>query len=464
MSSKSTDKPTGPCAACQKEGASRRCIPCRDVGIDVFFCNRDCQSKLWKKHKWVCGVDSSVDEIIEGFSTKKESKSQKKKIRYGVHNRGMCNNCYKSGEDVGHGMSICSKCNSVQYCSQKCQAAHWPKHKEMCSVRSQLQEHREKTWTPTENRYSDLFEKWLEKSTDVIGAAIIDCLGKKRVREHQPPRNVVYLNVEFSYNSHTFLLVEEPQLVPLKSLPLDEQYGHAEAYKSTKAMIEGKCDYVHFAFILCKELGQKYKRSSPLMVTEEYLSGYESIPGMKGLHNLCSQIKLKSPLFDGWEDIVENNMQRQINHLKELPVYVGFVQNALKLFCGKARHGMHGIMINIKMGKEIGQIAKFLKYEDMPLSKIDKLFGKLQSFAPNRSETVKNLHATNVQPKNTTVLLWFIDSEKKDGLFLDSVICTWNKSENRPAETYKRNADYCFKQLQDSVQKIPLELLEKVSL
>lgn len=120
-------------------------------------------------------------------------------------------------------------------------------------------------------------------------------------------------------------------------------------------------------------------------------------------------------------------------------------------------------MINIKMGKEIGQIAEFLKYEDMPISKIDKLFGKICS-TRNRSETVNNPHATHLRPKGTVVLICFIDSEKCDGLFVDSVACAYNKSENRAVETYKRNADYCFKQLQDSVRKIPLELIEKVSL
>ncbi|GFH52355.1 hypothetical protein CTEN210_08831 [Chaetoceros tenuissimus] len=463
MSSKTTEKPTGPCAACQKDGASRRCIPCRDVGIDIFFCNRDCQSKLWKQHKWVCGVNSSVDEIIEGFSTKNESKSTKKEIRYGVHNKRMCHNCFQSGEDVGHRMSICSKCNSVQYCSRECQVAHWPKHKEVCNHASQLQEQWDKTWTTTEHRYRHLFDQWLDKCSRVVALSIINCLGKKKVREHQPPRNIVHLNVEFSYNSNTFLLIEEPRLVPLTSFSLDEQHIHDEAYNRAKTMTKGKCDYVHFAFILCKELGEKYKRCAPLMITEELLRGYEAT-GMHALHISCSHIELKSPLFEGWGDIMMNNMQSQINHLKELPVYVGFVQNALKLFCGKARHGKHGIMINIKMGKEIGQIAEFLKYEDMPMSKIDKLFGKLQTFDSNRSETVSNLHATHLQAKNTTVLICFIDSEKSDGLFFDMVTCTWNKSENRPAETYKRNADYCFKQLQDSVRKIPLELLEKVSL
>ena len=80
MSSKSTDKPTGPCAACQKEGASRRCIPCRDVGVDIFFCNRDCQSKRWKNHKAVCGQAATTDDLIppDASSEKKRAKSFRK--------------------------------------------------------------------------------------------------------------------------------------------------------------------------------------------------------------------------------------------------------------------------------------------------------------------------------------------------------------------------------------------------
>ena len=36
-----TKNPIGPCAACQKEGALFRCAPCRDVGINIFFCNQN---------------------------------------------------------------------------------------------------------------------------------------------------------------------------------------------------------------------------------------------------------------------------------------------------------------------------------------------------------------------------------------------------------------------------------------
>ncbi|KAJ7450344.1 hypothetical protein FB451DRAFT_1285757 [Mycena latifolia] len=41
----------------------------------------------------------------------------------------VCTNCLVTGCEL----SKCSKCKAVVYCSKKCQMAHWPKHKAVCS-------------------------------------------------------------------------------------------------------------------------------------------------------------------------------------------------------------------------------------------------------------------------------------------------------------------------------------------
>ena len=81
-----TKNPTGPCAACQKEGALLRCVPCRDVGIDIFFCNRDCQGKLWKTHKAVCGKVSTSDDSVPKDASSKGNEDGKVTIE----SKGSC--------------------------------------------------------------------------------------------------------------------------------------------------------------------------------------------------------------------------------------------------------------------------------------------------------------------------------------------------------------------------------------
>ena len=71
-SSESIEKPTGPCAACKKEGATKRCRGCLDVGVDIFFCNRECQVKHWKTHKILCGKDAALIEIFKNANSKKK--------------------------------------------------------------------------------------------------------------------------------------------------------------------------------------------------------------------------------------------------------------------------------------------------------------------------------------------------------------------------------------------------------
>lgn len=49
-------------------------------------------------------------------------------------------------------------------------------------------------------------------------------------------------------------------------------------------------------------------------------------------------------------------------------------------------------------------------------------------------------------------------------LYLDHNDHNLNTSGDESVETYKRNVDYCSKQLQDSVKQIPSHVVEKVSL
>lgn len=43
---------------------------------------------------------------------------------------GICYGCVKETERVE--LSVCSRCMVMQYCSRKCQVAHWPQHKVEC--------------------------------------------------------------------------------------------------------------------------------------------------------------------------------------------------------------------------------------------------------------------------------------------------------------------------------------------
>mmetsp|Transcript_33609 Transcript_33609/g.77536 ORF Transcript_33609/g.77536 Transcript_33609/m.77536 type:complete len:365 (-) Transcript_33609:1587-2681(-) len=47
------------CLSCDMPDAKMRCIPCRDVGRDVLYCDRGCQKQNWATHRKICGVYSS---------------------------------------------------------------------------------------------------------------------------------------------------------------------------------------------------------------------------------------------------------------------------------------------------------------------------------------------------------------------------------------------------------------------
>lgn len=49
----------GPCMACGKADAKRVCGKCRQAGITVHYCNRECQRANWRLHKKHCGTTAA---------------------------------------------------------------------------------------------------------------------------------------------------------------------------------------------------------------------------------------------------------------------------------------------------------------------------------------------------------------------------------------------------------------------
>ncbi|EGU11940.1 hypothetical protein RTG_02002 [Rhodotorula toruloides ATCC 204091] len=54
--------PTAPCEVCGAE-TTTRCASCAQVGIDLFFCSRDCQKLVWRGHKLLCGSGGSAGPV-----------------------------------------------------------------------------------------------------------------------------------------------------------------------------------------------------------------------------------------------------------------------------------------------------------------------------------------------------------------------------------------------------------------
>ena len=143
--------------------------------------------------------------------------------------------------------------------------------------------------------------------------------------------------------------------------------------------------------------------------------------------------------------------------MKKSPICTGFYHNVMHFFNNKTRLSLRAIVIYVKMGKELGQITNFVKYEDMPKS----------DFKMVAEKVAKNSVIFEIPPHvQQTVMTLIVYKNIETDAFLhnDRHICKLNKSGHRSVETYKRNADYCFKQLQDLVKKMPPNLVEKVSL
>ncbi|GFH48325.1 hypothetical protein CTEN210_04801 [Chaetoceros tenuissimus] len=359
-----TKKPIGPCAACNKEGAVLRCVPCRDAGVDVFFCDRECQVKLWKTHKLVCKKTSNGDLPTASKETKAEGEEG---LRL-YEESSACTNCMKTHADIGSKLSVCSKCKSAYYCSRECQVKDWPKHKRMCKHYCEVTKSMERSLDSREKDIHNLFQTWLSKTmTTNFFSNVVYLAFKKKDIEQQPPRKAVLVEVEFDYNAQTFVAAEVPRAVAIDDLDQESKESVKRILKE-RTVVAGGIDqrYNHFVFLSIKEFGKKFPfYYAGIGITRNALDRMNANHmdiGMPKLRNVCAHVCLKSHLFRGWKSIRRNNLQKLMEQMKLGQSCNVFVQNALQFFCNKSLQNTHRVIVYMNMGTEIGQISQFDEY------------------------------------------------------------------------------------------------------
>ncbi|GFH61355.1 hypothetical protein CTEN210_17831 [Chaetoceros tenuissimus] len=486
--STTSKKPIGPCAACNKEGAVLRCAPCREAGVDVFFCNRTCQIKLWKTHKAVCKRTCNAKSKKEQSSANKEAKAVCKKKARNAESRSkastankeakaegkeglqlckeatVCPNCFKSGDDIGSKLSACSKCNSAYYCSRECQVEDWPKHKRMCKNNCQASKRLETSLDSRGNNIKNLFLKWIAEPSSL--SCYYDALYlalKKEDIEQQPPVKAVLVEVEFNYNAQTFIVAEVPRAVAIDDLSQKRKKEIRKILKE-RTVTGGKDQvYNHFAIVSTKEFEERFEGTVGIGIMKSALDQMNADRksfDMEKLHNDCAHVRLKSNLFRGWKSIRRNNLQKQMEQMKLGQSCTAFVQNALQFFCKKSLQNTHQVIVYMNMGQEIGQISQLDEYEIISIAELKKFKEENKKKIITYVEDIESRpHSCNEMAIETL----FVD-DGKCFVFEYTVYCRVNVIKNKTAKQCKKAAEKHFRQLQKEVKEMPSDLLEKVSL
>ncbi|GFH52340.1 hypothetical protein CTEN210_08816 [Chaetoceros tenuissimus] len=467
MSSEPTVNPTNICAACQKEGATKRCRGCLDVDIETFYCSRECQVKHWKTHKTVCRNNSTTgNSTADNSSDKRYLQNKMKELRGYDESVVFCENCGRNCADVGCKLKVCSKCEFSHYCSRECQVASWPRHKETCKQIIAYEEVVSILLSPAEARIRNLLElQWKRKALFLLHFIVNSALTKKE-REQQPPTKVVSIVLEFNYNAKTFVLAEEPKAIPISGL--DEEKILAIYHQEAS---DRKC--VQIAYVTCTDFGEKLGFYQPTHFAPG--ENYDR-HSMLFLQTSCLRIHLKSDLFQNWTVIRERNLQNQIEYMKQSPSYSMFLRNALQLFSEKPLHLTHGIKIFLKLGKVPGKIAEMLEYKVKLLTEIRDQNNNIAAIVPKheREFLAKNefdvhndprlLEARKRDPNSIMIAISFQNVDVFSPYWLDSVILPLDSSGKVSVKKCKKDANKCFKQLQGVVKQMPSHLLEKVNI
>ncbi len=479
-------KPSGKCAACHKEAASKRCVPCKNVGVDIFFCNRDCQMKAWKEHKLVCGYKTSCPSASSPATTSKpeeedsfrknlkelnDFKETKKNLKMMKEvSKSMCQNCLKRRSDVVK-LLVCANCNNIHYCSRKCQKAHWSQHKPFCKSNSESTEKLKKTLDSPEKNILTLLESWKRKALSVMLPAACSVLTKNEIKQ-QPPTKLVAFYLEFSYNAQTFLFAQQPEAMLIsEALPAQQE----TIAKMSKEYSQSSPGYItQFAIILCKELGNKYASIKPLSFEAKGIRDFSYVD-MAALNKMSVNLKLhNSKLFHGWHSYKTANMERQIKYLQRTNAFSGFLQNALNLFCRKRRHMTHGVIVHLKMAPELGKIAEFEKYEvksiqhikdQLALTKTSKEDLALVNSEMDVHNCPKLVLSRSRYPENIIMVICYVDPHTHSAVMVKSNLFDLSQvDQSGTVKRCKREADAWFNELQMNVKCMPAALVQQVKL
>ena len=104
------------------------CSICGKISVELFKCDHcltikfcgKCKKQHWTEHTILCEKKSKTKLQSENSNSSTSSDN--------LRGPGKCGYCLKPS----HQLRKCSRCLSVQYCSQDCQKKHWKEHKSIC--------------------------------------------------------------------------------------------------------------------------------------------------------------------------------------------------------------------------------------------------------------------------------------------------------------------------------------------
>ena len=105
----------------------------------------------------------------------------------------------------------------------------------------------------------------------------------------------------------------------------------------------------------------------------------------------------------------------------------------MQLLCNERRHSTHGIVIHLRMGKEIGQIAELVTYEVKHIAEIIVNMKMRVLSKRKQKELIENeldvrnspklLKARQQNPNNIMMVICFVDMETGTTFIADSEVC-----------------------------------------
>ncbi|CAB9516219.1 expressed unknown protein [Seminavis robusta] len=287
----------------------------------------------------------------------------------------------------------CVACKLHVYCSKECQRADWKTHKSLCAKTKQCIRDAKLNGRNRERRL--LFD-WYDRSWCVVFASVVNHFGIDVLGRLEHDQTSILIDLKFDYNRRTFLPKGAPSLVPLVTIPVDDDKAQERVKRADAAVRKHGSEDKDAGLVILVVFRHLTGR---LQISKRIQLWLNDCIGRNYIWKLALQfmngIRLNSRVFREWRDTVFlENLHSQIRAFTtDHSCFADFASNVLRVPTKKdSQLKTHAVMIFVEMGRELGQIKQLDSFTTIQTTKV------LQEVEanPDNSEEMVRLHKTRL--------------------------------------------------------------------
>lgn len=359
--------------------------------------------------------------------------------------KDVCSGCQRRADD-GEEFSRCSRCRQAYYCSRNCQVNDWSTHKAKCNRTVEV---KKLAAEGDQKRELRLLQEWKRqvKNGGILGYMLLNFFGWNILSRMEQEKSMVMLHLVFDYNKRNFVPESEPSIGSINeagqfSNDLEQVFASFPSHGANKINM-----------VVCITV-EGMKICSCRSIAIERPQGAMTRGTWRELQELLNDVTLQSSKFATWPGLLQQNLRKCLNLVRENAHFQPFLTNALWVESAKGRHMTHIVTVDMELGYELGQVKRLESYSVKPIAEVSSLMAQAGLLSPEIQQMLdlKNnpqlLQSRKQYPNNHLLPVLFYCSRTKVCIMIPNLIEISPTHATYPIKQCDKKAKVAFQKLQ----------------